>query len=176
MTNNILQTLFKSNQNDINSFIYSKVKDVHLMKDISQDTFVKLIFALRKNNYKEEGKFLSYAMRIAHNNITDHYRKTKSKLKTERSDTYDIFSQITDNCLTQEELMIKKQTVSEIRNLVDELPEDFKKAIILRFYKDLSFKEIAKKTNVSINTALGRVRYGLERLRKLHGLEQFNNR
>ena len=176
MTNNILQTLFKSNQNDINSFIYSKVQDVHLMKDISQDTFIKLIIALRKNNYKEEGKFVSYAMRIAHNNITDHYRKRKSKPKTERSDTYDIFSQITDDCLTQEELMIKKQTVSEIRDLVNQLPEDFKEAIILRFYKDLSFKEIARKTNVNINTALGRVRYGLERLKKSHGLKQFNNR
>tara|TARA_R110000803_G_scaffold25887_1_gene61790 strand:- start:3988 stop:4509 length:522 start_codon:yes stop_codon:yes gene_type:complete len=170
MTNNALQILFKSNQNELNSFIYSKVRNVDLMKDISQDTFVKLIIALRKNKYNEEGKFLSYAMRIAHNNITDHYRRKSSKPKHERSDTYDIFSKISNDELTQEEIIIKQDAVFYINNLVNNLPTNFKEAIILRFYKDLSFKDIATKTKVSINTALGRVRYGLERLRKSHGL------
>jgi len=171
MTNNILQTLFKSNQKDLNNFIYSKVGNVHLMKDISQDTFVKLIVSLRKNNYKEEGKFLSYAMKIAHNSITDHYRRKTSKPIMERSDTYDIFSKITDDEITKEESMIKQQEVHYIKALVDELPNAFKQAIVLRFYKDLSFKDIALRTDVSISTALGRVRYGIERLRKSHGLK-----
>ncbi|MCT8340394.1 RNA polymerase sigma factor [Luteirhabdus pelagi] len=149
------------------SFIYSKVFDRDITEDIFQDTFIKVIKTLKKGGYNEEGKFLPWVMRIAHNLVIDHFRKNNRMPKFENKDDFNIFSVLSDGALNAEKQMIKGQVENDVRRLIQELPEDQKKVLIMRIYKEMSFKEISEQTGVSINTALGRMRYALINLRKV---------
>ena len=167
-----LETLINKHNKRISSFIYSKVQDREITEDIFQDTFIKVIRTLKKGRYSEEGKFLPWVMRIAHNLIIDHFRKNRRMPLFEGSNTFNIFSVISDEKLNIEKQLIKNQIDSDLVLLIEELPLDQKNVLIMRIYKDMSFKEIAENTGVSINTALGRMRYALINLRKI--IEEHN--
>ncbi|MER3317443.1 MAG: sigma-70 family RNA polymerase sigma factor [Allomuricauda sp.] len=162
-----LEILINRHNQRITSFIYSKVLDRDVAEDIFQDTFIKVIKTLKRGKYSEEGKFLPWVMRIAHNLVIDHFRKNKRMPKFEGSDDFNIFSVIKDEKLNAEKQIIKDQIESDLTLLIDELPDDQKEVLIMRIYKDMSFKEISENTDVSINTALGRMRYALINLRKI---------
>jgi RNA polymerase sigma-70 factor (ECF subfamily) len=162
-----LEVLINRHNQRVTSFIYSKVLDRDITEDIFQDTFIKVIKTLKKGRYSEEGKFLPWVMRIAHNLIIDHFRKNKRMPKFEGSDDFNIFSVISDDKLNAEKQIIKNQIESDLRELIEELPDDQKEVLLMRIYKDMSFKEISENTGVSINTALGRMRYALINLRKI---------
>ena len=162
-----LEVLINRHNQRISSFIYSKVLDRDIAEDIFQDTFIKVIKTLKKGRYNEEGKFLPWVMRIAHNLIIDYFRKNRRMPKFESSDDFNIFSVISDDKLNAEKQIIKNQIDSDLSVLIDELPEDQKEVLIMRIYRDMSFKEISENTGVSINTALGRMRYALINLRKI---------
>ncbi|WP_411030896.1 sigma-70 family RNA polymerase sigma factor [Spongiimicrobium sp. 3-5] len=162
-----LEILIKRHNQRITRFIYSKVMDREITEDIFQDTFIKVIRTLKKGSYSEEGKFLPWVMRIAHNLIIDHFRKTKRLPKFEGSDDFNIFSVIGDEKLNAEKQIIKDQIDVDLRYLIEELPGDQREVLFMRIYKDMSFKEISENTGVSINTALGRMRYALINLRKI---------
>jgi RNA polymerase sigma-70 factor (ECF subfamily) len=162
-----LEKLIVRHKQRIYSFILSKVMDREVAEDIFQDTFIKVINTLKKGNYNEEGKFLPWVMRIAHNLVIDYFRKNKRIPTFNNKDEFDIFSVISDEVLNVEKQIIKNQILQDVKDLIVELPEDQKEVLIMRMYKDMSFKEIAENTDVSINTALGRMRYALINLRKL---------
>lgn len=162
-----LEYLIKRHQQKVFSFIYSKVQDRDITEDVFQDTFIKVIKTLKKGNYNEEGKFLPWVMRIAHNLIIDHFRKSNRMPSFKNTDEFDIFSVLGDGTLNAEKQMIKNQILSDVRDLVEELPEDQKEVLKMRIYMDMSFNEISENTGVSINTALGRMRYALINLRKI---------
>jgi len=162
-----LEILVGRHKQRIYSFIYSKVLDRDISEDIFQDTFIKVINTLKKGSYNEEGKFLPWVMRIAHNLVIDHFRKDNRMPSFKNTDEFDIFSVLSDSSLNAEKRIIKDQIHMDVRNLVDELPEDQKQVLMMRIYRDMSFKEISEQTGVSINTALGRMRYALINLRKV---------
>lgn len=162
-----LEVLVTRHKQRIYSFIYSKVFDRDISEDIFQDTFIKVIKTLKRGKYNEEGKFLPWVMRIAHNLVIDHFRKNSRMPKFDNSGDFNIFSVISDNSLNVEKSIIKGQVEADVRRLIDELPEDQKEVLIMRMYKDMSFKEISERTGVSINTALGRMRYALINMRKV---------
>jgi len=162
-----LEILIGRHKQRIYSFIYSKVLDRDISEDVFQDTFIKVINTLKKGNYNEEGKFLPWVMRIAHNLVIDHFRKDNRMPSFKNTDEFDIFSVLSDSSLNAEKTLIKDQIHTDVRNLVDELPEDQKEVLMMRIYRDMSFKEISEQTGVSINTALGRMRYALINLRKV---------
>jgi RNA polymerase sigma-70 factor (ECF subfamily) len=163
-----LEVLVLRHKSRVYNFIYSKVLDGDLSEDIFQDTFIKVIRTLRKGTYNEEGKFLPWLMRIAHNLIIDHFRKSNRMPKFESKDKeFDIFSMLKDSGRNAEKQLIVDQISADVRKLVDELPEDQKQVVYMRLFKDMSFKEIAENTDVSINTALGRMRYAIINLRRL---------
>ena len=162
-----LEVLIIRHKQRIYSFIYSKVFDRDIAEDIFQDTFIKVIRTLKRGKYNEEGKFLPWVMRIAHNLVIDHFRKNNRMPKFDNSGDFDIFSVISDTSLNAEKVMVKEQVESDVRRLIDELPEDQKEVLVMRMYNDMSFKEISENTGVSINTALGRMRYALINLRKV---------
>ena len=162
-----LEILIGRHRQRIYSFIYSKVLNRDISEDVFQDTFIKVINTLKKGNYNEEGKFLPWVMRIAHNLVIDHFRKDNRMPTFKNTDEFDIFSVLSDSSLNAEKQIIKEQIHSDVRNLVEELPEDQKEVLMMRIYRDMSFKEISEQTGVSINTALGRMRYALINLRKV---------
>ena len=162
-----LEILIIRHKQRIFSFVLSKVLDREIAEDIFQDTFIKVINTLKRGKYNEEGKFLPWVMRIAHNLVIDHFRRNKRIPTFRNTDEFDIFTVISDEVLNVEKQLIKDQILTDIRELIVELPEDQKEVLIMRMYKDMSFKEIAENTDVSINTALGRMRYALINLRKL---------
>ena len=162
-----LATLIKRHQSKIFGFIYSKVGDRDLADDIFQDTFIKVIRTLKSNAYNEEGKFLPWVMRIAHNLIVDHFRRNKKMPLYRETEEFSIFSIMTDDAMTIENKLISDQVARDLRQLVEELPADQKEVLMMRLYQDMSFKEISEATGVSINTALGRMRYALLNLRKV---------
>ncbi|MFG6686980.1 RNA polymerase sigma factor [Mariniflexile sp. HNIBRBA6329] len=162
-----LETLINRHKQKIYSFIYSKVYDRDVAEDIFQDTFIKVIRTLKRGAYNEEGKFLPWVMRISHNLVIDFFRKNNRMPKFDNTDEFNIFSVLSDNSLNAENSIIKEQVETDVRRLVDELPEDQREVLLMRIYEDLSFKEISDKTGVSINTALGRMRYALINLRKI---------
>jgi RNA polymerase sigma factor (sigma-70 family) len=162
-----LGELIARHKDRIYRFIYSKVYDRDVTEDIFQDTFVKVINTLKRGNYNEEGKFLPWVMRIAHNLVIDYFRKNNRMPKFESNDDFNIFSVLSDGDLNAERSMIKDQVEKDVQRLIEELPEDQKEVLIMRIYKDMSFKEISEQTGVSINTALGRMRYALINLRKV---------
>ncbi len=162
-----LETLINRHNQRISSFIYSKINDRGITEDIFQDTFIKVIRTLKRGTYSEEGKFFPWVMRIAHNLIIDHFRKSSRMPMYDGSDSFNVFSVMGDEKLNAENQLIKNQIDSDLSILIEELPEDQKEVLLMRIYKDMSFKEISENTGVSINTALGRMRYALINLRKI---------
>ena len=162
-----LEKLIQKHKSRIYNFIFSKVLNRDISEDIFQDTFIKVIKTLKKGIYNEEGKFLPWIMRIAHNLVIDHFRRNNRIPKFESNNDYDIFQNLSDSSLNAEKSIIKDQVSSDLQVLVEELPSDQKDVVIMRLYRDMSFKEIAENTGVSINTALGRMRYAIINLRKM---------
>ena len=162
-----LEKLINRHQQRIFNFVYSKVHDRDTTEDIFQDTFIKVIKTLKNGQYNEEGKFLPWVMRIAHNLVIDHFRKNSRIPKFESSDDFDIFQFISDGSINAEDAMVTDQIVADLQKIIIELPEDQREVLMMRVYRDMSFKEIAESTGVSINTALGRMRYAIINLRKL---------
>ncbi|MCF6241961.1 MAG: sigma-70 family RNA polymerase sigma factor [Bacteroidales bacterium] len=168
-----IEILINRHKDRVYTYIVLIVKDTQLAEDIFQDTFIKVIKSLRRGKYQEKGIFVSWVMRIAHNLIIDFFRKSKH-LKTYSSEDgeMDVFNSkklAEDNI---EDLLISDQIASDVRKLVNMLPDEQKEVILLRHYGGLSFKEISEQTGVSINTALGRMRYALINIRKL--IEEYN--
>ncbi|HMO31867.1 MAG TPA: sigma-70 family RNA polymerase sigma factor [Lacibacter sp.] len=162
-----LETLVLRHKDKLYTSIYLLVKDKYLAEDLFQEVFIRVIDTLRSNRYTEEGKFLPWAMRIAHNLCVDHFRRVKRTPTIKTSDNHDIFEVLNFSDESAEQKMMKNQSYDRVRRMLDLLPEEQRDVIILRHYADLSFKEIAALTNCSINTALGRMRYGLINLRKM---------
>lgn len=165
-----LDRLIDRYKDKLYSTIFFLVKDTWIADDIYQDTFIRIIDTLRFNRYNEQGKFLPWAARIAHNLCIDYFRRQKRQppiVTSENSEINDIFEMIDSNVDNAEQRMIREQSYGKIYGMLDELPADQREVIVLRHFADLSFKEIATMTNCSINTALGRMRYGLINLRKI---------
>jgi RNA polymerase sigma factor (sigma-70 family) len=166
-TTQALETLVLRHKDKLYTSILFLVKDKYLAEDIFQDVIIRIIDTMRLGKYTEEGKFLPWAMRIAHNLCVDHFRKVKRTPTIKTGDDQDIFEMLNFSEDSAETKMIKRQSHDRVREMLDRLPEDQREVIILRHFADMSFKEIAGMTNCSINTALGRMRYGLINLRKL---------
>ncbi len=163
-----LQVLIKRHQNRLYSYIFLLVKDKQLADDIFQDTYLKVINTLKQGNYRDEGKFIQWVMRIAHNLIIDYFRKSKKVSFVEsQNNEYDVFDTIRLTDPSVEERLVTRQIHSDLTKLLEYLPDEQKEVVMLRCYAGLSFKDIAEQTEVSINTALGRMRYALINLRKL---------
>jgi RNA polymerase sigma factor (sigma-70 family) len=162
-----LERLIRRHKNRVFAYILMIVKDKELSEDLFQDTFIKVINTIRSGQYKEEGKFIQWVMRIAHNLIIDHFRKAKRIPVVENSDDYNIFDRVRIPVESVEDVMITEQIHQDVKKLIDYLPKEQREVLVMRHYGDMSFKDIAEVTNVSINTALGRMRYALINLRKL---------
>ncbi len=161
------EVLLSRHRQKIYTSIYLFVKDQALAEDIFQEVFIKIIDTLRKGKYNHEGKFVQWAMRISYNMCVDYFRRAKRRPKVAPTETFDIFDVLKVSDDNAEQRMIKSQTHEKIRKLVDQLPPEQREVVILRHYADMSFKEIAQLTRVSINTALGRMRYALINIRKM---------
>ena len=165
--NHSLDILINRHRNRLLGFIFSKVRDQALSEDIFQDTFCKVIDTLKKGKYNEQGKFLPWVMRIAHNLSIDFFRK-KNKTKMLRSkDDFNIFDIIQDKSVSREDEIIHKKILNDVKKVITKLPDEQKTVLKMRYYFNMSFSEIAKECNISINTALGRMRYALINLRKI---------
>jgi len=162
-----LEILIKRHKQRIFSLIYSKVLDREVAEDIFQDTFIKVINTLKRGNYNETGKFLPWVLRIAHNLCIDFFRKNNRLPLFKNSDDFDIFSVVADTKLNVENNLIKNQIYNDALKLLDALPIEQREVLEMRFYKEMSFKEIAENKGISINTALGRMRYALINIRKV---------
>lgn len=161
------EVLIRKHKDKVFAFILSKLKNYNLAHDVFQDTFIKVINSLKRGKYNEEGKFVPWVMRIAHNLVIDHFRRQKKTRSIAPTKYFDIFDVISTDEKNAEEILIDEQITSDVRKLIQELPFDQKEVLMMRYYRDLSFKEIAEITDVSINTALGRMRYAVINLRKL---------
>lgn len=161
------QELLNRYEDKIFTSIYMFVKNTELAEDIFQEVFIKIINTLRAGKYNHEGKFGPWAMRIAYNMCVDNFRKSKRRPQINPTEEFDIFDVLEVEDDNIETTMIKDETFSKVRQLVELLPPEQKEVVILRHYADLSFKEIAQLTRVSINTALGRMRYALINMRKI---------
>ena len=165
--NTSFETLLMRHKSRVFAFIMSKIRNKDLSEDIFQDTFIKVINSLQRGKYNEEGKFLPWMMRIAHNMVIDHFRK-ESKMKNIRTtDEFNIFDVISNGNRAQDEEMIRKRVHADLNKLIQDLPEDQMEVLRMRYFEDMSFKKISEITGVSINTALGRMRYALINLRNL---------
>ena len=153
------EVLIRKHKDKVFAFILSKIKNYNIAHDVFQDTFIKVINSLKMGKYNEEGKFVPWVMRIAHNLVIDYFRRQKKTRSIAPSDDFDIFDIISDKEDNAEDEMIKSQIHSDVRMLIEELPDDQREVLKMRYYKDFSFKEISEITDVSINTALGRMRY-----------------
>lgn len=170
--NQALEVLVHRHKDKIFTSIVILVKDKFLAEDFFQEVFIKIIDTLRKGSYNEEGKFSSWAMRIAHNHCVDHFRKVKRTPKITSGDNSDIFDGLQPEDNSADKAIMKGQSHEIIRSLLDMLPVEQREVIILRHYGDFNFKEISKITKSSINTALGRMRYGLLNMRKIMAEKQ----
>ena len=164
---NGLQELLRRHKSKIYTSIYLLVKDQYLAEDIFQDAFIKVINTLRSGRYNEEGKFLPWVMRIAHNLVIDYFRKEKRTPIITSADGMDVFNMLQFSDESAEDKMLRDQTHKDLKAMIHLLPDEQKEVLLMRHYADLSFKEIADLTDVSINTALGRMRYALSNLRKM---------
>ncbi len=164
---NALVILIKRHQSKIYGFIYSKINDRDLADDIFQDTFMKVIKTLKSNSYNEEGKFLPWVMRISHNLIMDYFRKNQKMPMVRETDEFSIFSILQETSPNVEKRIISELIEKDLQKIIMELPEDQREVLTMRIYQDYSFNEIAELTGVSINTALGRMRYAIINLRKV---------
>lgn len=166
-----LSVLLEKHQTQIFHYILSKIKNREIANDIFQDTFIKVIRTLKSGQYNEEGKFLPWVTRIAHNLVIDFFRReNKVRFVSEsssNSDEYNVFSTIRDEALNFEQQVIKEELENQVMEFVKYLPESQKEILTMRIYQDMSFKEIAELKNISINTALGRMRYAVMNIRKL---------
>lgn len=163
-----ITTLIERHRKKIYNYIFMMVKDSQLADDIFQESFIKIITSLKRGKYADNGKFVSWALRIAHNQVIDHFRSSKKPTHITSDDAgYDVLNNKRLSEPTIEESMIVDQRDETVRRLIDRLPPEQREVVVLRHYLDLSFKEIALQTGVSINTALGRMRYALINLRKL---------
>ncbi|MFI5162541.1 MAG: RNA polymerase sigma factor [Sphingobacteriales bacterium] len=162
-----LVELIRRYQSKIYTSIYLLVKDEYLAEDIFQDAFIKVINTLRAGKYNEEGKFLPWVTRIAHNLVIDHFRREKRTPIVSGGDDFDIFDVLGHYDESTEDRMVREQTHRDLKALIQLLPAEQKEVLIMRHFGDMSFKEIADVTDVSINTALGRMRYALNNLRKM---------
>lgn len=170
---NAIEVLIARHKKRVFTYIFMVVKNHHLSEDIFQDTFIKVIRSLKTGKYVENGKFISWVLRISHNLIIDHFRKEKLLSTTSNDDSaIDLFNSPKYSENTIEDILVNDQIEYEVRLLIEELPDDQKQVIMMRHFQGLSFKEIADLTDVSINTALGRMRYALINLRKI--IEQKN--
>lgn len=161
------EVLLNRHRDKIYTSIYLFVKNRDMAEDIFQDVFIKIINTLRKGKYNHEGKFLQWAMRISYNMCVDNFRKSKRRTKVSASETFDIFDILESQNDNMEVTLIKDQQHKKIKDLVDQLPPEQREVVVLRHYADMSFKEISQLTRVSINTALGRMRYALINMRKM---------
>jgi RNA polymerase sigma factor (sigma-70 family) len=162
-----LVELLRRYQSKIYTSIYLLVKDQDLAEDIFQDTFIKVINTLKANKYNEEGKFLPWVSRIAHNLVIDHFRREKRAPMINNGDDFDIFEVLGNYDESIEDRLVREQTHKDLKKLIQMLPSEQKEVLLMRHFGDMSFKEIAEITGVSINTALGRMRYALNNLRKM---------
>ena len=167
-----LKTIILRYERRLFSYLMVSVRNKELAEDIFQDTFIKVINTIRSGNYHEEGKFFQWIMRIANNLKIDHYRRLQHLPTVDGGEDFDIFSIIGTRDESVEEKMIREQTYADLNHYVEYLPEEQKEVLKMRIYSDYSFKEIAEMTNVSINTALGRMRYALINLRKIMAKHQ----
>ena len=165
--NSSFEVILNRHKNRVFAFIMSKIKNKDLSEDIFQDTYVKVVNSLQKGKYNEEGKFLPWVMRIAHNLVIDHFRKQNKMQMIRSNNDFDIFDVIKDSKINADEKLIKDQIFSDLNSLIDKLPYDQKEVLKMRYYEELSFKKIAEHFDISINTALGRMRYALINLRAL---------
>jgi RNA polymerase sigma-70 factor (ECF subfamily) len=165
------ETLLMRHKNKIYNYIFAKIRDRALSQDIFQDTFIKVVKTLKKGNYNEEGKFLPWAMRIAHNLMIDHFRKAnKVRMISESSsktDDFNIFSVLKLEEENIEDVITREELESQMVDLIEHLPNAQRDILKMRIFQEMSFKDIAEKEGVSINTALGRMRYALINMRKL---------
>ena len=162
-----LEALIIRHKDKLYTSILFLVKDKYLAEDIFQDTFIKVINTLKAGKYNEEGKFLPWVTRIAHNLVIDHFRREKRAPMVSNGDDFDIFEVLGNYDESTEDRMVREQTHKDLKALIQLLPSEQKEVLIMRHFGDLSFKEIADITDVSINTALGRMRYALNNLRKM---------
>jgi RNA polymerase sigma factor (sigma-70 family) len=163
-----IEVLIRRHQKRVYSYILLLVKKQDVAEDIFQETFIKVIKSLKEGKYVDTNRFTSWVMRIAHNLIIDHFRREKqAKMLSKDAFEVDILNHPKYSDKTIEEEIVFEQILADVRNLIDQLPEDQREVVLLRHYADLSFKEIAEQTNVSINTALGRMRYALINMRKI---------
>lgn len=163
-----IETLIDRHRKRVYNYILMMVRDRALADDIFQETFIKVIASLEAGKYKHDGRFVSWVLRIAHNQVIDYFRAKKGKRQITSTDAgYEILGRVEESAPNAEQELIEGQTAETLRILVEKLPEEQREVIVMRHYMDLSFKEIAEQTGVSINTALGRMRYGLINLRKL---------
>ncbi|NNC84278.1 MAG: sigma-70 family RNA polymerase sigma factor [Flavobacteriales bacterium] len=161
------EALLLRHKNKVFTHIYIKVKDRDLAEDIFQDTFIKVVNTLKAGKYNEEGKFLPWLMRIAHNLVIDHFRRNKKMPKVRETEEFSPFAILDNGETAIDDVMISDQIHEDVKSLVKLLPEEQREVVIMRHYKGMSFKDIAEATNVSINTALGRMRYALINMRKI---------
>ena len=162
-----LNILINRYRTRISGFILSKVRNVDIAEDIFQETFIKVIKTLRVGKYNEQGKFLPWVMRIAYNLCIDHFRSIKKQKFVRSRDDFDVFNLIKDTSVSEEDKLIQKKILDDVKLLIDRLPDAQKQVLKMRYYADMSFHEIAESCNISINTALGRMRYAILNLRKI---------
>ena len=163
-----ISVLIDRHRKRVSDYIYMMVKSRDVADDIFQETFIKVIRVLNEGRYVETGKFLSWVLRIAHNQVIDHFRQNKQQNQVSESDAgYDILNSKKFSDSTVEDQIVSSQIESDVRKLIDYLPDEQREVVMMRYYSGLSFKEIAEQTDVSINTALGRMRYALINLRKM---------
>lgn len=170
----VLEELLRRHKSKIYTSIYLLVKDQYLAEDIFQDAFIKVINTLRSGKYNEEGKFLPWVMRIAHNLVIDYFRREKRAPTITSADGTDVFNLLQFHEESAEDKILREQTHLDLRSMIRLLPDDQKEVLIMRHYAELSFKEIADLTGVSINTALGRMRYALSNLRKMMKVKEIS--
>lgn len=161
------ETLLLRHKRKVWSHIYLMVRDREVTEDLFQEAFIKVVHTLKTGRYNEEGKFLPWVVRIAHNLVIDHFRRTKKMPLVRGSEEHDVFSTVAQPDRNIEQRLVNVQIDEDVRRLIEHLPEEQREVVIMRTYLSMSFKEIAEHTNVSINTALGRMRYALINMRKL---------
>lgn len=161
------ETLLHRHKRKVWSHIYLLVRDREFTEDLFQETFIKVVHTLKTGRYNEEGKFLPWVMRIAHNLVIDHFRRNKKMPLTRSNEEHDVFATIQQPGKNVEQRLVNDQVDDDVRKLIDHLPEEQREVVVMRTYLGMSFKDIAEHTGVSINTALGRMRYALINMRKM---------
>ena len=164
---NALNVLVDKYRSRIFGFIISKVKNKEVAEDIFQDAFIKVINTIKKGKYNEQGKFIVWVMTITHNLIMDYFRKQKKRRFLKPTDNFNVFDVLNNGELNIEQKLVERQIVSELKSLINDLPFEQKRILEMRYYSKMSFKEISENCEISINTALGRMRYAIINLRKI---------